>query len=103
MAKSWIERQADSLDTPLPFAIWFVREGVKTYDNVDDALAEYFKSRGVEQVEELNDTIALEAGVQSIRFSTPLWYQYFADNVGFKVGDWFIAVCELLRLVADDW
>jgi len=103
MDRSWVERQANSLDTPLPFALWFVQEGVKTYSDVDDALVEYFKSKGVEQAEELDDTITLQAGVQRTRFRTPLWFQLFADNVGFEIEDWFIAVCELLRLSAQDW
>ena len=103
MNELWIEQQARSLDTPLPFAIWFVSEGVKVYDEIDDTLIAYFKSRGVEEAEELDDTITLRTGVQSIQFSTPLWYQYFADNVGFGIKNWFGAVCELLCLTAEDW
>jgi hypothetical protein len=103
MSRLWIEIQADSLETPLPFATWFVREGVKTYDEIDDALVEYFQSRGVEEVEEIDNIITLRAGVQEISFQIPLWYQYFADNIGYEIKDWFGAVCELLRFVAEDW
>lgn len=103
MTKLWIEYEADHFSKPLQFATWFVQEGVKTYDEVDDALVAYFKSRGIEEVEELDDAITLRAGVQNIRIPTPLWYKIFADEMGFSVEDWFAAVCELLRLTAEDW
>jgi hypothetical protein len=103
MNKLWIEQQADSLKTPLPFATWFVYEGVKSYEDVDDALVAYLQSRGVTKVEKTEDLITMHAGVQSTQTQLPSWFGYFADNVGYKIVDWFSAVCELLRLTAEDW